>query len=125
MRPEPHILCAEDDPDTRELVQFVLRREGFRVSVTDNSSEVLQRLATDHIDALLLDNQMNGITGLELCRQIRSFDQITPIIFCSGEVAEADKKAALSAGAQGYIGKPFDLRELMATLRTALNIRKA
>ena len=66
---------------------------------------------------------MPGITGLELCRRIRSFDQTMPILFCSGAVTEADKKAALSAGAQGYIGKPFDPEDLIATLRAALNIQ--
>src|SRR5215204_2413206 len=100
-----------------------LRQAGFRVSLTGDSSEVLSLVATDHIDALLLDNWMPGITGLELCRLIRSFDQGIPILFCSGAVSEADKKAALSAGAQGYIGKPFDPEDLIATLRAALNIQ--
>jgi DNA-binding response OmpR family regulator len=122
MKNQPHILYAEDDPDTRELVQLFLRQAGFRVSVTGDSSEVLSLVATDHIDALLLDNWMPAITGLELCRRIRSFDQTMPILFCSGAVTEADKKAALSAGAQGYIGKPFDPEDLITTLRAALNI---
>ena len=58
MQTIPHILYAEDDPDTRELVQFILRQAGFRVSVTGDSSEVLDLLATDPFDALLLDNWM-------------------------------------------------------------------
>jgi two-component system, OmpR family, phosphate regulon response regulator OmpR len=80
MQSQPHILYAEDDPDTRELVQLFLRQAGFRVSVTGDSSEVLSVVATDHIDALLLDNWMPGITGPELCRGIRSFDQSMPIL---------------------------------------------
>ena len=123
MKNQPHILYAEDDPDTRELVQLFLRQAGFRVSVRGDSSEALSLVATDHIDVLLLDNWMPGITGLELCRRIRSFNQTMPILFCSGAVTEADKKAALSAGAQGYIGKPFDPEDLIATLRAALNIQ--
>jgi two-component system phosphate regulon response regulator PhoB len=123
MKNQPYILYAEDDPDTRELVQLFLRQAGFRVSVRGDSSEVLSLVATDHIDVLLLDNWMPGITGLELCRRIRSFNQTMPILFCSGAVTEADKKAALSAGAQGYIGKPFDPEDLIATLRAALNIQ--
>lgn len=125
MQTVPHILFAEDDPDTRELVQLVLRRAGFRVSVTGDSSEVLHLVATDHIDALLLDNWMPEITGLELCRRIRSFDQNIPILFCSGAVTEADKKAALLAGAQLYISKPFDPEELIVTLLATLNISKS
>lgn len=125
MPTRPHILYAEDDQDTRELVQLFLRDAGFRVSVTGDSSEVLNLIATAHIDALLLDNWMPGITGLELCRRIRSFDLTLPILFCSGAVTEADKKDALSAGAQAYIEKPFDPDDLTATLRAALRDSKA
>jgi DNA-binding response OmpR family regulator len=121
MQTSPHILFAEDDPDTRELVQIVLQRAGFRVSVTGDSSKVLQLVAADHFDALLLDNWMPGFTGVELCRAIRSFDQTIPIFFCSGAVREGDKTTALSAGAQDYIAKPFDLDVLIATLRSHLN----
>jgi DNA-binding response OmpR family regulator len=120
---QPHILYAEDDQDTRELVQLFLRQAGFRVSVTGDSSEVVSLVATDHIDALLLDNWMPELSGLELCRQIRIFDKNTPILFCSGAVTEADKEAAFSAGAQGYIGKPFDPDDLIATLRAALRMQ--
>ena len=122
MAKEAHILYAEDDPDTRELVQILLRQSGFRISVTGDASEVLRLLAKDHFDLLLLDNWMPEVTGIELCRRIRSFDRNILIFFCSGAVTEADKKAALSAGAQGYIDKPFVPEELTATLRAALDI---
>lgn len=65
---------------------------------------------------------MPEVTGIELCRQIRSLDQETPILFCSGAVTEADKLAAFSAGAQGYLAKPFDPDELTATLRAVVNV---
>jgi len=123
MQVKPHILYAEDDPDTRELLQLILHQAGFRVSVTGDSSEVMQLLATDRFDVLLLDNWMPKLNGIELCQQVRTFDQSIPIFFCSGAVTEADKKAALSAGAQGYIGKPFDPDELIVTLRRALKVR--
>src|SRR5688500_8453702 len=105
MQDQPHILFAEDDPDTRELVQLVLRQAGSRVSVAGDSSDVLHLLATNSFDALLLDNWMPQVTGIELCQLIRSFDQNTPIFFCAGAATEADKKAAFSAGAQGYFVK--------------------
>jgi DNA-binding response OmpR family regulator len=116
----PHILLAEDDPDTRELMQILLQHAGFLVSVSADSSEVLELLATDHFDAVLLDNWMPEMTGLELCRQIRLFDQNTPILFCSGAASEADRRTALSAGAQGYLTKPFNPDDLVSTLRAAL-----
>ena len=118
----PHILVAEDDPDTRELLELVLSRAGFRVSLTDDGSQVLNVLATDHVDALLLDKQMPRMSGIELCGLIRSFNRDIPIFFCSGAVSESDRKAAFEVGAQGYITKPFDAEALSSTLRTALNI---
>ena len=119
---QPHILYAQDDRDNREMVQILLQQEGFRVSVTGDATEILELLASDHFDALLLDNRMPYITGVELCRRIRSFDQNTPILFCSGALTEADKREAFEAGAQAYFGKPFDLHELTASLRAVLNI---
>ena len=116
----PHVLFAEDDADTRELVQVLLTVAGFRVSVTSNPTEALHLAANKHFDALLLDNWMQDVTGVELCRRIRSFDQLTPILFCSGAVAEGDIKEATLAGAQGYISKPFDPDDLVRALRAAI-----
>ena len=116
----PHILVAEDDPDTRELVEIVLRRADFRVTVTDDPCTVVELLATDRFDALLLDNRMPKMNGIELCRVIRSVNERIVIFFCSGAVAESDKEAAFAAGAQGYITKPFEPHELAGILSAAL-----
>ncbi|HJY26636.1 MAG TPA: response regulator [Pyrinomonadaceae bacterium] len=118
----PHILLAEDDADTREILQLILDHAGFQVSVTGDSSEVMQLLAANSFDALLLDNWMPNLNGIELCRLIRARDSSIPIFFCSGAVTEADKQAAFSAGAQGYVAKPFDPDELTAVLRAALKV---
>jgi two-component system, OmpR family, response regulator VanR len=119
---QPHILVAEDDSDTRDLVQFLLQAAGFRVSVTGNPAEVLYLAESKCFDAVLLDNWMPDITGLELCRRIRTFDQKTPILFCSGAVRDEDKRDAVLAGAQGYVSKPFDPDDLVKTLRSALEM---
>ena len=124
MQNHPHILFADDDPDTREVVQLLLRHAGFRVSVTGDSSEVMQVLTTDTFDALLLDNWMPNLNGIELCRLVRSLDLKLPIFFCSGAATDDDKKAAFAAGAQGYLVKPFDPDDLTATLFAALNVPK-
>jgi two-component system response regulator MtrA len=120
-----HILVAEDDADTRELIELVLRRAGFQVTSTGDPYAVLELLATDSIDALLLDNWMPTLNGIELCRLIRSINNDVAIVFCSGAVAESDKRDAFAAGAQGFIGKPFLPQELTATLSCALNIHVA
>jgi two-component system OmpR family response regulator len=120
---ESHILFVEDDPDTRELVQALLRLAGFRVSLAGSSADVLTLMATEHFDALVLDNWMPELSGMELCRRIRSFDQSTPILFCSGAATEADKQAAVLAGAQDYLVKPFAPDDLIGALHSALNKR--
>lgn len=117
---QPHILLADDDADTRDLLQLILEQAGFRVSVTGDPAQVMDLLATDRFDALLLDNWMPEVTGIELCQRIRSIDQKIPVFFCSGAVTDRDKKAAFSAGAQGYLAKPFDPDELTAILRAAV-----
>jgi CheY-like chemotaxis protein len=117
---EPHILFADDDPDIRELVQWILQLAGFRVSTTDTTAGALQLVAAERFDALLLDYWMPELTGIELCRRIRTFDPDTPILICSGAVTQADREAAVLAGAQGLVGKPFNSRDLIRALRSAI-----
>ena len=120
MRMEPHILFADDNSDICELVQALLHAAGFRVSTSDNAADILQRVANERFDALILDYWMQEATGIELCRQIRTFDQSTPILICSGAITQADKEAGVLAGAQGYIGKPFNSADLIGALRSVL-----
>lgn len=88
----PSILVAEDDPDTRELLQIVLAGANFRVTVTDDPTRVLELLSTDNCDAVLLDNLMPKINGIELCRVIRSVSERIVIVFCSGAVGKVQTK---------------------------------
>ena len=120
MRIEPHVLFADDNSDIREMVQLMLHAGGFRVSTTDNASDVLQLHRTERFDALVLDQWMPDVTGIDLCRQIRTFDPTTPILICSGAVTQADREAAVMAGAQGYVGKPFRSADLIRELRSVL-----
>lgn len=116
-----HILFAEDDPDTRNMIQLLLTGAGFRVSAPESAVDALTLATTERFDVVLLDNWMPGVSGLEICRQIRTFDQTTPILFCSGAVTQADKEAATSAGAQGFVGKPFDPDDLIDAVRAVLS----
>ena len=68
-------------------------------------------LSNDVFDAVLLDNLMPKMNGIELCRRIRSVNQTIVVLFCSGAVGEGDQKAAFDAGAQGYVTKPFEPQE--------------
>lgn len=120
MTMQPHILFADDNPDIRELVQFILQASGFRVSTADSSADVLRLVKTEQFDALVFDYWMAETTGIALCRQIREFDQTTPILICSGAVSEQDRTAAERAGAQGYVAKPFVAKHLVKLLRTLI-----
>lgn len=120
IRMEPHILFADDNHDICELAQTLLQTAGFRVSTSDNAADVLQRAATESFDAMILDYWMQEATGIELCRQIRTFDQTTPILICSGAFTQADREAGARAGAQGYIAKPFNSAQLIGALRSVL-----
>ena len=102
------------------MLEMTLRQAGFRVSVTGESSEILRLCSVEHFDALVLDNWMLGISGLEICKQIRALDNENPILFCSGAVTKADINAAVAAGAQGYIEKPFDPDYLVQVSRSAI-----
>ena len=117
----PHILFADDQADIRELVQLILEAGGFRVTTTDNYTEVLELITAERFDAVLLDYWMPSGTGIELCRQIRTFDQSIPILICSGAFTRADREAAAVAGAQGYLGKPFSSSDLMQALSAAVS----
>ena len=119
---QPHILFADDNSDLLELVELQMQSAGFRASTADNGADVLRLVTTNRFDVLVLDYWMPDVTGIELCRQIRTFNKSTPILICSGAFTEADTKAAALAGAQGYVRKPFKSEELIRALRSALEV---
>lgn len=116
------ILFADDDLDTREMMQKYLELAGFRVDLAETSQEVLDLVAEDDslFDAVVLDNWMPPTKGVETCKLIRIIDQTTPIFFCSGAAKQSDIDEATEAGAQGYLTKPFDPDELVQALQAAL-----
>jgi DNA-binding response OmpR family regulator len=111
------ILCTEDDLDTRDLITFVLKNNNFQV-ITTESPELAIEIARDFsFDLYLVDNWMPRMSGPDLCREFRSFDNKTPILFYSGAGYENDKAAAYASGAQGYLVKPVDNDKLVAEVR--------
>ena len=118
---KPHILFVDDNSDIRDLVQHLLQAAGFRVSTAESAADVLQLVRGERFDALVLDYWMPEVTGIDLCRRIRTFDQSTPILICSGAITQKDKEAAVLAGAQGYMAKPFHAADLIRELRSTIN----
>jgi CheY-like chemotaxis protein len=100
------ILCIEDDPDTRDLIAFVLTDHGFQIVCTHSTDEALQLAKTQDFDLFLVDNWMPGLSGPDLTRKLREFNLTTPVLFYSAAAFESDKEAAREAGAQGYLVKP-------------------
>ena len=100
------ILHVEDDEDTRTLVAFIVKAEGWTVVSVDNATAAIGLAAAGGFDLYLLDNRLEGDTENALCRELRSIDPHTPILFYSGAVFPFDVQTALACGAQGYLEKP-------------------
>ena len=106
------ILCTEDDPDSREMIVTMLEIAGFEVVCPADSDRALQLAEQQHFDLCLLDNWANVLTGVQLTKRIRVFDQNVPIIFYSGLSTEVGQQKALNAGAQLYLNKPNGIGNL-------------
>jgi CheY-like chemotaxis protein len=115
------ILYCEDDADSREMMRIILTSEGFDVVCSISPNDCLRLIRNQHFDAFLLDNVMPGMSGADLCEQIRKFDSRAPVIFYSGAGYPADRENALAAGAQAYIVKPASIEMLIDTLRSTLH----
>ena len=108
----PRVLYIEDHEDTRELVTLVLEQRNYEV-VTGSTIETGVALArSQQFDLYLLDSWLPDGSGLDLCRQIREFDKVTPILFYSAAAYEIDRDKALRCGAQAYLIKPSQPSEL-------------
>lgn len=113
LSPKAHILCTEDDPDSRELIVFILEAADYDVTVTADSADALSLAQRKPFDLILVDNWMPGLSGQELTTEIRKFNKSTPILFYSGAAFESDKEEARDAGAQGYLTKPAGICDLV------------
>ena len=113
------ILVADDEPQIRRVLRATLTSRGYEVVDARTGEEALEALRESRFNLVLLDINMPGIGGLETCREIRSSSEIA-IIMLTVHNAEADKVAALDAGADDYVTKPFSTPELLARIRAAL-----
>ena len=110
------ILCVEDDKDSCELIQILFENAGFRVVSCHSSDKALQLAKQNSFSAIILDNWLDDINGVEICRQIREYEKQTPIVFYSGSAYPKDKKEGLEAGANEYLIKPNDFDNLVPLL---------
>lgn len=114
-----HILLIDDERAIRRMLRVALSAHGYQVYEAATGEEGLQNAASQHPDVIILDLGLPDIDGVEVTRRLREWTQ-TPIIILSVRGGEEDKIAALDAGADDYLTKPFGTGELTARIRTAL-----
>jgi len=118
--PDPvHLLVVDDDTGVQELLRRYFTGHGFKVSSAGNGAEMRSILARDAVDLVLLDLGLPGEDGLELTRLLRT-DWNGALIIITGRGESVDRVVGLELGADDYVTKPFELRELLARVRTVL-----
>ena len=115
----PRVLLIEDEEGLAEALDYHLTRNGFEVVREADGAEGLKRFRTDGADLVLLDLMLPGLSGEEVCREIRKSSSV-PIIMLTAKGDEVDKVVGLELGADDYVTKPFSSRELLARLRAVL-----
>ena len=114
-----HILIVDDDAQIRQLTGKFLREHGHRVTTARDGREMRQALATASIDLVILDIMLPGGNGLDLCKEIRSNSSL-PVIMLTARGSETDRIVGLEIGADDYVAKPFNPRELLARVNAVL-----
>lgn len=115
----PHVLIVDDEPAIRDLIRNYLGRHGLEISVASDGHEMREQMARKHVDLVLLDLGLPGEDGLALTRHIRSHSNVG-VIIVTGSGESVDRIVGLELGADDFVGKPFDLRELLARVRSVL-----
>ena len=113
------ILVVEDETSFSEALIFLLQKEGFEVTVADDGSRAVAEFDRTGADLVLLDLMLPGLSGTEVCRQIRTRSSV-PIIMLTAKDSEIDKVVGLELGADDYVTKPYSSRELIARIRAVL-----
>jgi two-component system response regulator RegX3 len=113
------ILVVEDEASFSDALAYLLGREGFEVVVADTGTAAVAEFERQGADLILLDLMLPGLSGTEVCRQIRTKSQV-PIIMLTAKDAEVDKVVGLELGADDYVTKPYSSRELVARIRAVL-----
>lgn len=114
-----HILVVDDDGEIRRLVAKFLRENGFHVIAARNGREMSEYLGSARVDLIVLDVMLPGTSGLDLCRELRRTSTL-PVIMLTAKGDDTDRIVGLEIGADDYLAKPFNPRELLARINAVL-----
>ena len=119
------VLVADDDPAARKLLRRILEPAGYQVREAATGKEALAMAEAERPDLLILDITMPGFDGVEICRTIKSdpTSRLTPVIHITGLTTREQRLRALSAGSDEFVGKPFDIEELLIRVRSLLRTK--
>ena len=113
------ILLVEDEESYRDPLSYLLRKEGFEVGLAATGTEAISEFDRSGADLVLLDLMLPGLSGTEVCRQLRQRGSV-PVIMLTARDSEIDKVVGLELGADDYVTKPYSTRELLARMRAVL-----
>lgn len=112
-----HVLVVEDEPQMRSMLADNLEFEGYRVTAVASGEEALREVASRRFALLLVDVMLPGISGFDVCRDLRARGYHVPIVVLTARTEERDRVQGLDLGADDYVGKPFSVHELLARVR--------
>jgi len=113
------ILVVEDEDSFSDALSYLLGREGFEVGLADTGTKAIEEFDRNGADLVLLDLMLPGLSGIEVCRQLRTRSSV-PIIMLTAKDSEVDKVVGLELGADDYVTKPYSSRELVARINAVL-----
>jgi DNA-binding response OmpR family regulator len=116
------VLVADDEAAIAEAIAYTLRGEGFEVETVSDGESALETAFSERFDVIVLDLMLPGISGLEVCRRLRSENDV-PILMLTAKDAEVDRVVGLDSGADDYVTKPFSMAELVSRVRAILRRR--
>jgi two-component system phosphate regulon response regulator OmpR len=118
--PLPHILVVDDDDRLRHLIERYLEEEGFAVSTAADALSMDKKLSREHIDLIILDVMLPGEDGISICKRLSAQPNTPPILMLSAKGEDLDRITGLETGADDYLPKPFNTRELLARIKAIL-----
>ena len=116
----PRLLVVDDDPEMRSMLTQFLRQNGFIALPAATESDIRKQISADRIDLILLDVMLGDESGVDICKSLRA-EQDVPVIFISALSADHHRMKGYEVGADDYIGKPFEPKELLLRIKNIIN----